>query len=418
MGKQVNLLVIGEGGREFAIAKQLQASSYVNQVYCAPGNIGMATVGVQTVDIDKNDFRGLIDFAKSHHIAWTFVGPEDCLVNGIVDEFNAAGLNAFGPNKRAAQLEGSKEYALNFMEKYHIPTAKHVSYTSKQAAINQVDQFGFPLVIKKDGLAGGKGVAIAQHHNEAVDIINEMFNDDQSRLILEECLVGPEYSMFVLVSGDEYQILPMAQDHKRAYDNDKGPNTGGMGAYSPLPQLKESDRQQMIDEVVKPSVEGLTRGGFDYHGILYIGLILTVNGPKVIEYNVRLGDPETQVVLPRLKTDLFELVDASLNNRKLPRIIEDPHACFGVVLAAEGYPKDPMRGQKLGELRSDDNVQIMYANVGGKLNDLVGDGGRLLMVTAKSSSLQVAHDKVYSYLKELDEPHCFYRTDIGAKAGL
>lgn len=418
MEKQVNLLVVGDGGREFAIAKKLQDSSRVNQVYCAPGNIGMSTVGVQTVDIDKNDFHGLIDFAKGHNVAWTFVGPEDCLVKGIVDEFQAAGLKAFGPNKLAAKLEGSKEYALNFMDEYHIPTAKHASYSSKEAAINQVDQFGFPLVIKKDGLAGGKGVVIVQNHNEAVDIINEMFSGDQPRLVLEECLMGPEYSMFVLVSGNDYQILPMAQDHKRAYDGDKGPNTGGMGSYSPLPQLKESDRQQMIDKVVKPSIEGLNRADFDYHGILYIGLILTATGPKVIEYNVRLGDPETQVVLPRLKTDLFKLVDASLNNKELPTIIEDPDACFGVVLASKGYPKDPVHGQKLGEFPSDDDVQIMYANVSGSLNDLVGDGGRLLMVTAKSSSLQVAHDKVYSYLKNLDESDCFYRTDIGAKAGL
>lgn len=417
MAGQVNVLVVGEGGREFAIAKKLQASPHVKQVYCAPGNVGMPTVGVQPVGIAETDFAGLIKFAKDHQVVWTFVGPEDCLVDGIVDDFRAAGLKAFGPTARAAQLEGSKDYALNFMNNYQVPTARHASYRDQTAAINGVSQFGFPVVIKENGLAGGKGVVIAKDRESAVQIIKEMFDQGQARLVLEECLVGQEYSLFVLLSNGHYRILPMAQDHKRAYDGDKGPNTGGMGAYSPLPQLTSADRQQIIDQVVTPTVNGLVAGGYHYHGILYIGLIMTATGPKVIEYNVRLGDPETQVILPRLKTDLFELVDRALNDEPLPEIVVDPRVSFGVVLASKGYPQKPVHGQKLGHLPTVAGVQIDYANVAGSIDDLRGNGGRLLMVETVAPTLQAAHDTVYDYLAKLAEPECFYRKDIGAKAG-
>ncbi|MFQ9707002.1 MAG: phosphoribosylamine--glycine ligase [Limosilactobacillus pontis] len=418
MGEQVNVLVVGQGGREFAIARKLQASPRVKQVYCAPGNVGMTTIGVQPVDIAETDFTNLIRFAKEHQVIWTFVGPEDCLVDGIIDDFQAAGLQAFGPTARAAQLEGSKEYALNFMNSYGVPTAQHASYRDQASAIAHVDQFGFPVVIKENGLAGGKGVVIAPDKTTAVQTIKEMFSQGQSRLVLEECLQGPEYSMFVLLSDDQYRILPMAQDHKRAFDGDQGPNTGGMGAYSPLPQLDPADRQAMIDQVVVPTVHGLVAGNYHYHGILYIGLILTQDGPKVIEYNVRLGDPETQVILPRLRTDLFDLVDAALSDRPLPEVVVSDTACLGVVLAAKGYPTDPQHNQPLGELPRVPDIDLDYANVSGDLADLRGAGGRLLMVLAQADNLQVAHDRVYDYLARLNEPECFYRHDIGAKAGL
>lgn len=414
----VNLLVVGSGGREFAIAKKLKESPRVAHVYCAPGNVGMPTVGVEPVDIDEEDFSSLIQFAKNHHVKWTFVGPENCLVDGIVDQFQAAGLKIFGPNARAAQLEGSKQYALDFMNKYHVPTARFLACQDEETAINHIDKFGFPLVIKENGLAGGKGVVIAPDKVTAEQTVKEMFTAGQTEVLLEECLVGPEYSMFVVISGAHYEMLPMAQDHKRAYDGDRGPNTGGMGAYSPLPQLQDADRQQMIDQVVKPTVHGLVAGNYDYHGILYIGLMLTEDGPKVIEYNVRLGDPETQVVLPRISSDFYDLIDAAINDRPLPAVVEDPAATFGVVLASKGYPKQPVHGQSLGQLPMDDQVMIDYANVSGQLNDLDGAGGRLLMVLAKALTLQDAHDAVYKYLKQLNEPECFYRTDIGAKAGL
>ena len=418
MTDKVNLLVIGEGGREFAIAKKLKRSPHVDHVYCAPGNVGMPTVGVEPVDIEENDFAGLIRFAKEHDIKWTFVGPEDCLVDGIVDDFHAAGLKIFGPDARAAQLEGSKDYALNFMNNYGVPTAKHASYRDQTAILEHVDQFGYPVVIKENGLAGGKGVVIAKDHDEAVQTIKEMFASGQARIVLEECLDGPEYSMFVVISNGHYRILPMAQDHKRAYDGDRGPNTGGMGAYSPLPQLADADREQMINEVVKPTVDGLVKGEYHYHGILYIGLMLTADGPKVIEYNVRLGDPETQVVLPRLATDLYELVDAAIDDRPLPEIKESAEASFGVVLASKGYPKKPVHGQELGSFPASEGIEIDYANVSRTLDHLKGAGGRLLMVIAEENTLQEAHDRVYSYLDQLDQPECFYRHDIGAKAGV
>ncbi|WP_251546143.1 phosphoribosylamine--glycine ligase [Limosilactobacillus caecicola] len=413
-----NVLVVGEGGREFAIAKQLQQSPHVQQVYCAPGNVGMATVGVETVAIEENDFPRLIEFAKHHDVVWTFVGPEDSLVEGIVDDFTAAGLKIFGPTARAAQLEGSKDYALNFMDHYGVPTAQHHSYRDQTAALNGIAEFGFPVVIKENGLAGGKGVVIAQDREEATQTIRELFANGQSRVVIEECLNGPEYSMFLVLSNGHYRILPMAQDHKRAADGDRGPNTGGMGAYSPLPQLSDQDYEQMVKEVVEPTVKGLVAGNYHYHGILYIGLILTADGPKVIEYNVRLGDPETQVILPLLETDLFELVDHALNDEPLPEIQVSAAATFGVVVASAGYPQHPVHGQMIGKLPTTDQVMIDYANVAGTLDQLVGNGGRLLMVLAKDSSLQAARDRVYQYLAAYDWDQCFYRHDIGAKAGL
>lgn len=418
MTDEVNLLVIGQGGREFAIAKKLKESDDVAHVYCAPGNVGMPSVGVETVNISENDFASLIKFAQEHNVRWTFVGPEDCLVDGIVDEFHAAGLKIFGPDARAAQLEGSKEYALNFMNNYGVPTADYVSYRDQTALLNNVDQFGYPVVIKENGLAGGKGVVIAKDHDEAVQTIKEMFASGQARIVLEEYLSGPEYSMFIVISNGHYRILPIAQDHKRAYDDDRGPNTGGMGAYSPLPQLSVSDRQRMIDEVVEPTIKGLVNGGYHYHGALYIGLILTKDGPKVIEYNVRLGDPETQVILPRLETALYQLVDAAIDDRPLPEIKESSAASFGVVLASQGYPQKPLHGQKVTLPLNSAGIEIDYANVAGTLTDLHGAGGRLLMILAQGSTLQEAHDRVYNYLEEIPLAGCFYRHDIGAKAGL
>ena len=411
-----NVLVIGNGGREFAIAKKLRQSPKVDHVYCAPGNVGMPTVGVEPVAIEELDFAGLIKFAQKHQVAWTFVGPEDALVAGIVDEFQTAGLKIFGPNARAAQLEGSKEYALSFMNKYGVPTAKHLAFENEAEALTHVADFGFPVVLKLDGLAGGKGVVIASDQADAEATIKEMFADHTGRLVIEECLVGPEYSMFVLIENGDYQILPMAQDHKRAYDGDKGPNTGGMGAYSPLPQLSEFDRQRMVEEVVEPSVKGLVDGDYDYHGILYIGLMLTEDGPKVIEYNVRLGDPETQVILPRLATDLFDLVDACVNDQPLPEVVEKEDAVLGVVVASKGYPQKPVKNQALGKFPVAGNITVDYANVAGSLADLHGAGGRLLMVIATASDLKQAQQDVYAYLDQLEEPECFWRQDIGEKA--
>lgn len=412
-GKQI--LVVGSGGREFAIAKALLASPQVARVYCAPGNVGMTAIGVEPVAIAELDFAALVAFAKEHQVDWTFVGPEDALVAGIVDYFHAAGLQIFGPTARAAQLEGDKDYALTFMQRYGVPTAQHASYDGVADALAGIDQFGFPVVVKANGLAGGKGVVIAQDQAAAESAVRDLFKPGE-RLVLEECLVGPEYSLFVLIENGRYRILPMAQDHKRALDGDRGPNTGGMGAYSPLPQLAAADYQRLVDEVVEPTVKGLVAGEYHYHGILYIGLMLTATGPKVIEYNVRLGDPETQVILPRLATDLFELVDACLADADLPAVTEKEEAVLGVVLAAKGYPQAPVKGQPLKPLPAAPGIAVDYANVAGDLDHLTGAGGRLLMVIATAKKLADAQRMVYDYLEELNEPNCQYRHDIGDRA--
>lgn len=416
MEDKLVLLIVGSGGREFAIAKKLLESPKVETVYCAPGNIGMQTVGIKTVPIEEMDLDGLLKFAQDHEVDWTFVGPENVLCAGIVDKFEKAGEKIFGPNKRAAQLEGSKDYALRFMNKYGVPTAHHETFTSPEKCIDGLNHFDYPVVIKEDGLAGGKGVTIAKNQEVAQETIKEMFAGGQTQVVLEECLVGPEYSMFLVVSEDQYAILPMAQDHKRVGDGDQGPNTGGMGSYSPLPQLKSSQRQEMIDQVVEPTMNGLIKGEYHYCGVLYIGLMMTEDGPKVIEYNVRFGDPETQVVLPRLETDFAELVTKALNHEKLPEIVESSKKTLGVVVCANGYPTHPLHDALVGKLPDSDKVVIDYANVKGTLDNLIGDGGRLFMVISESDSLVKAQDNVYSYLSKLDLPNCFYRHDIGNRA--
>lgn len=281
------------------------------------------------------------------------------------------------------------------MSKYNIPTARYETYTSAETCIAGLKNFDYPVVIKEDGLAGGKGVTIAQNQDVAKETIR---------------------AMFVVVSEDQFIILPMAQDHKRVGDGDKGPNTGGMGSYSPLPQLKKEDRQRMIDEIVKPTMNGLVQGNYHYCGILYIGLMMTENGPKVIEYNVRLGDPETQVVLPRIKNDFAQVIDAAVNHEKLPEIEENDSSILGVVVCSKGYPTHPAPNVKIGKLPHGTNTYIDYANVKGNLDNLIGDGGRLFMVISEADNLVQAQDNVYSYLSKLELPDCFYRHDIGNRA--
>ncbi|RGK45807.1 phosphoribosylamine--glycine ligase [Ligilactobacillus ruminis] len=416
MKDNLNLLVVGSGGREHAIAKKLLESSHVEHVYVAPGNIGMESEGISTVAIEETDFDALKGFAYDHGIEWTFVGPEDALCAGIVDSFRKDGLKIFGPDKEAARLEGSKDFALEFMEKHHVPTAKYSTFRSSEDAISGLEKFEEPVVIKADGLAGGKGVVIAKTKAEAEEEIKMMFRKGQEQIVLEEFLSGDEYSMFVVIGEEDYRILPMAQDHKRAYDRDEGPNTGGMGAYSPLPQLSESDYERMVEEVVEPTINGLRKAEFNYIGLIYIGMILTGQGPKVIEYNVRLGDPETQVVLPRIDSDFAELVDAAINGKPLPEVKQTENAVIGVVLAAEGYPKSPVKGHKLPELEESGDISIDYANVAGEFPNVTANGGRLLTAIATAETIEDAQQKIYRYLEEHKFDKCFYRKDIGYKA--
>lgn len=416
MKNNVKILVVGSGGREHAIAKALLQSPHVAAVFCAPGNVGMQNDGIRTVDICELAFDALKGFVIENEIEWTFVGPENALVAGIVDSFQADGLKILGPNKRAAQLEGSKDYAMRFMEKYQVPTAKFATYQDSKSAIAGLEQFGEPVVIKADGLAAGKGVVIAQTKQEACLEIKLMFKKGQKQIVLEEFLDGDEYSLFVLTNQKNWRVLPLAQDHKRAFDNDQGPNTGGMGAYSPVPQLLESDYQKMLTQVVKPTIAGLNKGKYQYCGIIYIGLILTKQGPKVIEYNVRLGDPETQVILPRISNDFFTLLDTCVNELELPQIKESSQAVLGVVLAANGYPKEPIKNQVLPVLNKTDVIDIDYANVKSHDEAFMGNGGRLLTVISQGDNLIQAQKQAYQYLNEFDFDGCFYRKDIGFKA--
>ena len=416
MKDKLKILVVGSGGREFAVARALKKSPHVAEVFCAPGNSGMAEIGVKATGIPEDDFKALKDFAIKEDIAWTFVGPEDALVAGIVDYFHAFDLKIFGPNARAAQLEGSKDYALQFMEKYQVPHPRYETFQSAETAITALPDFGLPVVLKEDGLAGGKGVVIAEDQETAESTLTEMFAKGQKQVVLEEFLTGPEYSVFAVMQGGKYRLLPLAQDHKRAYDGDKGPNTGGMGSYSPVPQLSPAEYQEIVDQLVEPTAKGLLAGGYDYHGVLYLGLMMTKQGPKMIEYNVRLGDPETEVVLPRLKSDFAELVDACVNDEEMPAVEENDEAVLGVILAAEGYPKKPLKGQKLGQLPAEDGIFVDYANVTGPADDLAGSGGRILMVRAEAAGLKEAQEHVYAYLAKLDIPQTFYRHDIGYRA--
>ncbi|MFT8393078.1 MAG: phosphoribosylamine--glycine ligase [Liquorilactobacillus ghanensis] len=413
----LKILVIGSGGREYAICRKLLTSPLVSEVFCAPGNPGMQAIGIQAVAIDELDFSKLIEFAVTKQISWTFVGPEDALVAGIVDRFQAAGLKIFGPTAQAAQLEGSKKFALEFMQRYQVPTAAYQAYSQPAAALAGLAAFKLPVVVKADGLAAGKGVTVALTRTAAVAAIKQLFAQGQHEVVLEEYLSGAEYSLFAVVGKDNYQLLPMAQDHKRAYDGDQGPNTGGMGAYSPLPQLSERLYQRIVAEVVEPSIKGLRQEKFAYRGILYIGLIATATGPKVIEYNVRLGDPETQVVLPRIKSDFAQLITDCLAERQLAPVSVSNQACLAVVIAAKGYPQAPQTGQLLPELAEQADVKIDFANVtGNSPTTLRAAGGRLAAVVAQADTLISAQTAVYHYLAQKQLSNCFYRHDIGTKA--
>lgn len=416
MKDKQKLLVIGSGGREHAIAKKLLASPHVAQVFCAPGNPGMVEDGIVTLGISELDFEALKGFCYEEEIDWTFVGPENALVAGIVDSFEADGFKIFGPDKRAAKLEGSKDFAMRFMNKHAIPTARFETYQSSETALAGLAHFTEPVVIKADGLAAGKGVVIATTKVDAEKEIALMFKKGQKQIVLSEFLAGPEYSLFVVVGKNGHRILPLAQDHKRALDDDKGANTGGMGAYSPLPQLAQADYEKMVTEVVEPTIAGLRAEDFNYCGILYIGLILTKTGPKVIEYNVRLGDPETQVVLPRVENDLALLVEKALSGETLPEIKVSQDACIGVVIAAEGYPGQYETGQVLPTFKETEQLSFDYANVAEKEHELIGNGGRIVTVLAKAETLAKAQAEVYAFLATKELTGCYYRHDIGTKA--
>ncbi|HFU3940928.1 TPA: phosphoribosylamine--glycine ligase [Streptococcus suis] len=418
----MKLLVVGSGGREHAIAKKLLESEQVEQVFVAPGNDGMTLDGIKLVNIGISEHSALINFAKENDVAWTFVGPDDALAAGIVDDFEEAGLKAFGPSRLAAELEWSKDFAKQIMVKYGIPTAAFGTFSNFEEAKAYIQEQGAPIVVKADGLALGKGVVVAETVEQAVEAAREMLLDNKfggsgARVVIEEFLAGEEFSLFALVNGDQFYILPTAQDHKRAFDGDQGPNTGGMGAYAPVPHLPQSVVDTAVDTIVKPILDGMIAEGRSYLGVLYAGLILTDQGPKVIEFNARFGDPETQIILPRLTSDFAQNIDDILHKRPTQLTWLDSGVTLGVVVASNGYPLDYEKGVEL-PAKTEGDITTYYAGARFAENSraLLSNGGRVYMLVTTADAVQDAQEKIYSELKNQDTTGLFYRTDIGSKA--
>ena len=418
----MKLLVVGSGGREHAIAKKLLESQSVEQVFVAPGNDGMALDGLDLVNIGISEHSKLIEFVKENDIAWSFIGPDDALAAGIVDDFNQAGLKAFGPSRLAAELEWSKDFAKEIMVKYGVPTAAYGTFSDFEEAKAYIEKQGAPIVVKADGLALGKGVVVAETVEQAVEAAHDMlldnkFGDSGARVVIEEFLDGEEFSLFAFVNGDKFYILPTAQDHKRAYDGDKGPNTGGMGAYAPVPHLPQSVVDQSVETIIKPILKGMIAEGRPYLGVLYAGLILTADGPKVIEFNSRFGDPETQIILPRLTSDFAQNITDILYKKEPAITWLDEGVTLGVVVASEGYPLDYEKGLPLPE-KTDGDIITYYAGAKFAENSraLLSNGGRVYMLVTTADTVSAAQEKIYNQLKKQDTTGLFYRTDIGSKA--
>lgn len=414
----MNVLVIGRGGREHAIVRQFAASPSVKTVYVAPGNDGMSEA--ERADISESDFPALARFVREHDIKFTFVGPEQPLTAGIADYFKEQGLAVFGPTQAAARIESSKTFAKELMQRHDIPTADHAVFTETAEAIAYIKQQGAPIVVKADGLAAGKGVIVAMTIEEAVTAVKDMLEDQKfgesgSSVVIEEFLDGEEFSFMSFVHDGHIFPMPLSQDHKRAYDGDKGPNTGGMGAYSPVPQISAAVRDEAFEKVVRPAVDAMTQEGLPFTGILYAGLILAADGPKVIEFNARFGDPETQVVLPLLKSDFGLFIDRLLTGEPFtPEWKEE--AVLGVVIAADGYPDSPQKGEVLPDLQGMNNVEIYHAGTKKQDGQFIGNGGRVLLVAAAGENIQDAASAVYRALDNQEWSGFFYRTDIGWRA--
>lgn len=413
------VLVIGSGAREHAMCRQLRHSSQVTEVFCAPGNPGMTYDGITCVAIEELDFAGLVAFAQHHHVDLTVVGPELPLQQGAVDAFEAAGLRVFGPNRQAAALEGSKKFAKQIMAHAGVPTGRYQSYTDEQTALAALNDQTFPLVIKANGLAAGKGVVIVQDRDEAAATVHQMLGEHEfstTEIIFEEFLVGQEFSFMAFVSGDQIVPMPLAQDHKAAYDGDKGPNTGGMGAYSPLPQFEAGLSDQCLTSILRPVVTAMVDNGTPFTGILYAGLIMTAQGPKVIEFNVRFGDPETAVVLPQLKSDFYQLLVDLLDHQPVTAQWQTAATYLGVVVSSATYPQASGHGADLTRFTQlPAGLDCNFAGAAEDDGQLVSHGGRILCLTTQAADIVAAQDKIYAWLDAQTLSGLRYRHDIGNK---
>lgn len=419
----MKVLVIGSGGREHALAWKLSQSPRVDKVFIAPGNGGTCEVG-ENIDIAPDNITALVDFAKNEKIDLVVPGPEMPLVNGIVDAMNKTGISCFGPDKYCAQLEGSKSFAKKIMEKAGVPTASYQIFSNPDEAREYAAKFDGNIVIKADGLAAGKGVVVASSMEEASQAIDNMlvkkaFGNAGASIILEERLNGEEVSLLCLCDGETAVPLPSAQDHKTAYDHDQGPNTGGMGAYSPAPLLPDFDLENLTDIVIRPILKTLADMGHPFTGVLYAGLMITRDGPKVLEYNARFGDPECQPLMLRLQSDLASHLKACAQNRlKEENIRFSPETALGVILAAEGYPEKYEKGFDIAGIdkaQSMPDTQVFHCGTCRENDGVHSTGGRVLCVTAKAPNLPRAQARAYDALKKISMPHSRYRRDIGLK---
>jgi len=420
----MKILVVGGGGREHALCWKIKKSPLVEKVYCAPGNAGISN-DAECVDIPVTEIYELLNFAKNKSIDLTVVGPELPLTLGIVDIFEKENLKIFGPSKAASELEGSKVFSKNLMQKYGIPTAEYNSFTDHSTALEHIKKIKPPFVVKADGLAAGKGVVICDSYEEGEKAINEImtekvFGDAGNNIVIEEFLEGLEASIFVFTDGEEFLLLESSQDHKAVYDNDKGPNTGGMGAYCPAPIVTGELLELIVNSIVKPTIEGLYSEGRKYKGILYIGLMLKGKDIKVLEYNCRFGDPEAQPLLVKMDSDLVPLMnEIAEGNLKQNSIKWKPGSAVCVVMSSKGYPGKYDKGvelTKLDELKDVDNVVVFHAGTKFENEKIVTNGGRVLGVTCLGNTIEETIKKVYESVKIIDDGTLYYRTDIGKKA--
>ena len=415
MGKKV--LVIGSGGREHAIVDALTRSAQVEKIYCAPGNAGIAAVA-ECVAVKDTDVEGLKAFAVEKGIDLTVVGPEAGLAAGVVDAFRAAGLKIFGHTKAATRIESSKEFAKQLMVKYDIPTAAYEAFDNYEEAKAYVDCTGVPTVLKYDGLAAGKGVVVAMTEQEADEALRDMLLDEsfgKGRVVIEQFLEGPEFSLMCFVCGDKLYPMPVAQDHKRAYDGDKGPNTGGMGAYTCLPFITDEDMEYAMEKIMRPTAAAMVAEGCPLTGVLYGGLMKTPNGIKVIEFNARFGDPETEVVLPLISSDICDIFEAVATGVEATEPTWESLATLGIVLASKGYPGSYEKGYAIKGLEAVDG-QIYHMGTAAKDGEIVTAGGRVMIVVCKAQTLAAAHAKANAEVAKIECENLFYRTDIGHKA--
>ena len=414
----MRILVVGGGGREHAICWKLNNESNVEKIYCAPGNAGISNVA-ECIDIGDSDIENLLKFAKENQIDLTIVGPEIPLVAGIVDKFEKEGLKIFGPNKKCAQLEGSKSFSKDFMIRHNLPTAKYKEYTNLDEAITEIDSFGYPVVIKADGLAAGKGVVIPENREDAITTLKEMMSDKKfgkagDKIVVEEFLNGIETSILAFVDNDTIVPMVSSKDHKKVFEGEAGLNTGGMGTFSPSEIYTDELAKEVQEKILDKTLEGFKKDNLNYKGILFVGLMITEDGPKILEYNVRFGDPETQSVLFRLDTDLNKIISAILdNNLKNIEINYSKEEAICVMLTSGGYPESYEKGKVISGLENlDSDIVVFHSGTKFDNENIVTNGGRVIGITAKGKTVKEAGEKVYENIKKINFEGMHYRKDI------